>query len=71
MAVVAAAAELFRPAPAGSVSVVADSLLQRQLDEVRVLAERARELFGATLIAPPAGFAPPFGERTAQGDGDR
>ncbi|MCV7247100.1 hypothetical protein H7J07_02345 [Mycobacterium koreense] len=50
---------------------MADSLLQRQLDEVRVLAERARELFGATLIAPPAGFAPVSGERTAHDDGDR
>ncbi|BBY55950.1 hypothetical protein MKOR_32010 [Mycolicibacillus koreensis] len=62
---------MFRPAPDGSVGVVADSLLQRQLDEVRVLAERARELFGATLIAPPAGFAPVSGERTAHDDGDR
>ncbi|HLR99553.1 hypothetical protein H7J77_01500 [Mycolicibacillus parakoreensis] len=37
---------------------MADSLLQRQLDEVRSLAERARELFGANLIDPPTGFVP-------------
>jgi len=30
-----------------------DSLLQQQLDEVRALLQRARELFGASPIAPP------------------
>lgn len=30
-----------------------DSLLQQQLDEVRVLLARARELFGPNPIAPP------------------
>jgi hypothetical protein len=32
---------------------MADSLLQQQLDEVRALLQRARELFGANPIAPP------------------
>jgi hypothetical protein len=30
-----------------------DSLLQQQLDEVRALLQRARELFGANPVAPP------------------
>jgi hypothetical protein len=30
-----------------------DSLLQQQLDEVRVLLQRARELFGANPVPPP------------------
>jgi hypothetical protein len=30
-----------------------DSLLQQQLDEVRALLQRARELFGAKPVAPP------------------
>jgi hypothetical protein len=30
-----------------------DSLLQQQLDEVRALLQRARELFGAYPVAPP------------------
>jgi hypothetical protein len=37
---------------------VADSGLQQQLDEVRALLGRARELFGANPIAPPADIAP-------------
>lgn len=32
---------------------MADSLLQQQLDEVRALLARARELFGPNPIAPP------------------
>ena len=32
---------------------MADSLLQQQLDEVRALLQRARELFGANPLAPP------------------
>lgn len=32
---------------------MADSLLQQQLDEVRALLQRARELFGANPVAPP------------------
>jgi len=37
---------------------VADSGLQQQLDEVRALLARARELFGANPIAPPSDIAP-------------
>jgi hypothetical protein len=37
---------------------VADSGLQQQLNEVRALLERARELFGANLVEPPANIAP-------------
>jgi hypothetical protein len=32
---------------------MSDSLLQQQLDEVRTLLQRARELFGANPVAPP------------------
>ena len=35
-----------------------DSLLQQQLDEVRALLERARELFGTNPVAPPDVIAP-------------
>jgi hypothetical protein len=35
-----------------------DSALQQQLDEVRALLGRARELFGANPIEPPADIAP-------------
>lgn len=38
---------------------MADSVLQQQLDEVRAMLARARELFGANLIEPPADIAPP------------
>ncbi|MGV0992195.1 MAG: hypothetical protein ACOYBX_05345 [Mycobacterium sp.] len=31
-----------------------ESMLQQQLDEVRVLAQRARDLFGRNPIEPPA-----------------
>ncbi|WP_197497703.1 hypothetical protein [Mycobacterium sp. 1274756.6] len=37
---------------------MADSVLQEQLDEVRALLARARQLFGAEPIEPPAAFAP-------------
>jgi hypothetical protein len=37
---------------------MADSALQQQLYEVRVLLGRARELFGANPIEPPADIAP-------------
>ncbi|MBW0017994.1 MAG: hypothetical protein JO236_10695 [Mycobacterium sp.] len=37
---------------------MADSALQQQLDEVRALVSRARELFGANPIEPPADIAP-------------
>jgi hypothetical protein len=38
---------------------MADSVLQQQLDEVRALLARARELFGDNPIAPPADITPP------------
>jgi len=37
---------------------MADSALQQQLDEVRALLHRARELFGANPIEPPIDIAP-------------
>ena len=37
---------------------MAESALQQQLDEVRALLGRARELFGANPIEPPADIAP-------------
>jgi hypothetical protein len=42
----------------GSVAVVTDSTLQAQLDEVRALLARAKELFGEAPVAPPADIAP-------------
>jgi hypothetical protein len=35
-----------------------DCALRQQLDEVRLLLARARELFGANPIEPPADIAP-------------
>jgi len=35
-----------------------ESLLQQQLDEVRTLLMRARELFGPNPVSPPENFAP-------------
>ncbi len=37
---------------------VADSGLQQQLNEVRALLTRARELFGVNPVEPPANIAP-------------
>ncbi|MGA3253291.1 MAG: hypothetical protein ABSD32_03940 [Mycobacterium sp.] len=37
---------------------MADSALQQQLDEVRAMLGRARELFGANPIEPPTDIAP-------------
>ena len=37
---------------------MADSALQQQLDEVRALLARARELFGPNPIEPPTDIAP-------------
>jgi hypothetical protein len=37
---------------------VADSVLQQQLNEVRALLDRARELFGANPVEPPTDIAP-------------
>ena len=37
---------------------MAESMLQQQLDEVRALLRRARELFGAHPIAPPEDIRP-------------
>lgn len=36
---------------------MADSVLQQQLDEVRELLRRTRELFGANPVEPPADIA--------------
>lgn len=35
-----------------------ESLLQQQLDEVRSLLKRARELFGSQPVAPPESIGP-------------
>jgi hypothetical protein len=40
-----------------SFGAMGESLLQQQLDEVRELLERARELFGPQPVAPPDDFA--------------
>jgi hypothetical protein len=45
--------------PVGTVASMADSLLQQQLDDVRALLARARELFGANPVPPPADIVPP------------
>jgi hypothetical protein len=37
---------------------VADSGLQQQLNEVRALLDRARELFGGNAVEPPTDIAP-------------
>jgi hypothetical protein len=37
---------------------MADSALQQQLDEVRALLMRARELFGPNPVAPPSDIVP-------------
>ena len=37
---------------------MADSALQQQLDEVRALLNRARELFGPNPVEPPTDIAP-------------
>lgn len=44
---------------------MADSLLQQQLDEVRALLQRARDLFGPNPIAPPDRITPVRGEDPA------
>ena len=44
---------------------MADSLLQQQLDELRSLLHRARELFGANPIAPPSNINSAAEDRTA------
>jgi len=38
---------------------MAESLLQQQLDEVRSLLRRARDLFGSNPVAPPRDIRPP------------
>ena len=40
---------------------MADSVLQQQLDEVRAMLARARELFGTNPVEPPTDIAPPAG----------
>lgn len=44
---------------------MAESLLQQQLDEVRTLLTRARELFGPNPIAPPDTIGPNAGNEPA------
>jgi hypothetical protein len=41
---------------------MAESMLQQQLDEVRALLQRARDLFGSQPVAPPAAITPAGGE---------
>jgi len=43
---------------------MAESALQQQLDEVRALLARARELFGPNPTAPPTDIAPDPGAVT-------
>ena len=45
----------------GTVTRMADSVLQQQLDEVRAMLARARELFGTNPVEPPTDIAPPAG----------
>lgn len=45
---------------------MAESMLQQQLDEVRALLKRARELFGSQPVAPPETIGPPAGGRPAR-----
>jgi hypothetical protein len=45
---------------------MAESLLQQQLDEVRTLLKRARELFGSAPVAPPETIGPAAGGRPAR-----
>ena len=37
---------------------MADSVLQQQLNEIRELLNRARDLFGANPVEPPSDIAP-------------
>ena len=55
---VCASSELCAGHCVGTVTGMADSVLQQQLDEVRALLSRARELFGTHPIEPPADIAP-------------
>lgn len=50
--------ELSRPTGGVSVAGMTDSVVQRQLAEVRVLLRRARGLFGPQPVAPPAAIGP-------------
>ena len=45
---------------------MAESMLQQQLDELRSLLQRARELFGSNPIAPPADLGSDPEDRTAR-----
>ena len=47
-----------RISPSGYRERVADSGLQQQLNEVRALLSRARELFGVNPVEPPSTIAP-------------
>lgn len=41
---------------------MSESLLQQQLDEIRALLQRARELFGQDPLPPPQTIAPDTAE---------
>ena len=41
---------------------MSESLLQQQLDEIRILLQRARELFGPDPLPPPQTIAPDTAE---------
>ncbi len=53
--------ELCGPRRVGTVTGMAESVLQQQLDEVRAMLVRARELFGAHPVEPPTDIAPEDG----------
>jgi hypothetical protein len=52
------AGELCPVSTLGTVADMADSVLQQQLDDVRTMLARARELFGANPVEPPTDIAP-------------
>ena len=58
---VCASSELCAGHCVGTVTGMADSVLQQQLDEVRAMLARARELFGADPVEPPGDIAPEDG----------
>ncbi len=53
-----APSELCAARSVGTVTDMADSVLQQQLDEVRAMLVRARELFGTHPVEPPSDVAP-------------
>ena len=53
--------ELCGPTGVGTVTGMAESVLQQQLDEVRAMLVRARGLFGTHPVEPPTDIAPEDG----------